>query len=85
MKCRTIKNLMVIYFLCIVLWGIGIFFDLSVIIKEPVFKNGIMLEVGIIGFVMCCYLFFTNKKQLEKLKEKEMTIRIVKKVRNSYI
>jgi hypothetical protein len=75
----------ILYLLSSLLWLLTVFFNLSKLFYNPSLFNGIMLEVGIICLIGCSYLSIINKKKLDKIKEKELEIKIVKKVRKSYI
>ena len=85
MQAKDTKTNLVLYFVSVCLWGGIVFFNLVKLFYNPTFQNGIILEIGIISFIGCGYLFIINRKRLETLKEKELEIRIVKRVRKSYV
>ena len=76
---------LILYSVSICLWMFVISFSFVKLFCNPVFGNGLLLEISVISIIICGYLFIKNKKRLENIKQKENEIEAIKKYRNRYI
>ncbi len=85
MQEKYTKFNLIMYFVSICLWMFVVSFSFVRLFCNPVFGNGLFLEVSVISIIICGYLFVKNKKRLDFIREKEKEIQAIKKYRNRYI
>ena len=85
MQEQYTKINLVLYSISICLWMFVISFSFVRLFCNPIFCNGLLLEVSVVSIIICGYLFVKNKKRLDSIREKETEIRSSKRQKRSYI
>lgn len=85
MEEQYTKFNLILYFISICLWMFVISFSFVRLFCNPIFSNGLLLEISLISIIICGHLFIKNKRRLDNIKEKEIEIKTTKKFRNRYI
>lgn len=84
MQEQYTKINLVLYSISICLWMFVISFSFVRLFCNPIFCNGLLLEVSVISIIICVYLFIKNKKRLDDIRQKEIEIKTTKKYKRSY-
>lgn len=75
-KVRVVKIERDIYFVCMILFFITISINVISIMYYPYLFNGLILEINILLFLVCCFLFRKTQKMIGILEDKRIELKV---------